>query len=236
MKYLTPDEIKNNSKQIKSGFLRQAINRPLSLKGECLGIFSRNVKELRKEELKVLDFGTGSGGFLKGLNAMGYSRLYGCDIGDFVVDDIKPDLTDFRTFDASFEKFPYKDEWFDAITAWEVFEHLENPHHAIREMHRILKPSGLLFVSMPNLFHLISRLVFLKSGLFPKWHEKNNHISLFPRGVFEKTFLRLFDLQEEGYSYPTILGFPRLQKISQHLPANKWFGNWVYYVLRKKTV
>ena len=45
------------------------------------------------------------------------------------------------------DKFPYpiKDNTYDEIKAIDVLEHLNNPLQAMNEIHRILKPNGILF-------------------------------------------------------------------------------------------
>ncbi len=230
MRYLAPEEIKQNKNLVKNKFEIRPDRKLLGLKGKNVEIFGKAVAD---KDAKVLDFGTGSGAFLKAIHGRDFKNIYGCDIDDYVAKEIKPILRDFKSFDASFDKFPYADKDFEVVTAWEVFEHLENPHNAIREISRILKPEGLLIFSVPNIFHIVSRLIFLKRGLFPRWNETNNHISVFPRGIFEKAFLKYFDLVQEGYVHSKI-ALPILNKI-RFFPENKWFGNWVYYVLKRKT-
>lgn len=223
MRYLTPEEIKKNKDAVKMA------TRPLPLKGRVISIFKNYIKS---SDAAVLDVGTGRGFFLSELSKEGYKNLYASDIDDYLADEIKPVLKDFKTLDLNFDKLPWPDNFFDAVTAWEVLEHLENPHNAVREISRVLKPGALFMFSVPNIFHIISRLIFLKRGVFPRWGEANNHISIFPRGVFEKVFLKHFDLVKEGYVYAKI-ALPILKKI-KFLPENKWFGNWVYYILKKK--
>ena len=46
---------------------------------------------------------------------------------------------------------PYGDEEFDYITCVEGLEHIENPHQAIREFGRLLRPGGHLIVTIPNI-------------------------------------------------------------------------------------
>ena len=49
----------------------------------------------------------------------------------------------------SVEKIPTEDSKFDLLICQEVLEHVENPHLALREMYRVLKPSGKLFLQVP---------------------------------------------------------------------------------------
>ncbi|MDK9699650.1 MAG: class I SAM-dependent methyltransferase [bacterium] len=54
--------------------------------------------------------------------------------------------------DVDFDLLPleYPDNHFDTVTSFEVFEHLYNPLFHTRELARVLKPNGRLFLSTPN--------------------------------------------------------------------------------------
>lgn len=229
MKYLTDEEIKASRESIREKFER---GRPLSLKGRVVSIFENFVRDRR---VKVLDCGTGRGHFVVEMVRRGYRNFFACDIDDYLAPDAAGACAGFKIVNMNFEPLPWPDGFFDAVTAWETLEHLENPHQAIREIHRVLQPSGIFIASLPNIFQIVSRLVFLKRGVFPRWNATNNHISLFPRGIFEKSFLPYFELIYEGYVSSKI-NLPVLRRIP-FLPENQWFGNWVYYVFRnKKTI
>ena len=43
----------------------------------------------------------------------------------------------------------YADEFFDLVVCFSVMEHLAEPHRALREMHRVLKPGGAVVIGMP---------------------------------------------------------------------------------------
>lgn len=45
--------------------------------------------------------------------------------------------------------FPFDDESFDVAVSNEVFEHVFNPKEHLAEIHRVLKPGGLLFMTVP---------------------------------------------------------------------------------------
>lgn len=65
-------------------------------------------------------------------------------------------------FNAEADRFPYDDNTFDLVTWCEVIEHLtENPVHTLAEIHRVLKPGGVLVISTPNASRADSIVNFL---------------------------------------------------------------------------
>jgi 2-polyprenyl-3-methyl-5-hydroxy-6-metoxy-1,4-benzoquinol methylase len=59
--------------------------------------------------------------------------------------------------DAEMDRFPYEPGTFDAVTCWEVIEHLgRDPMHMLWEVNRILKPGGVLVLTTPNIASLRS--------------------------------------------------------------------------------
>ena len=54
-------------------------------------------------------------------------------------------------FDVERDRFPFDDATFDLVTCCEVIEHLmQNPVHALAEIHRVLRPGGWFVLSTPN--------------------------------------------------------------------------------------
>lgn len=51
---------------------------------------------------------------------------------------------------ASIYGLPFKDESFDLVFAHALFEHLADPHHALHEIYRILKPEGFVALCSPD--------------------------------------------------------------------------------------
>jgi SAM-dependent methyltransferase len=60
------------------------------------------------------------------------------------------------------EMLPFEDASFDAVVAGELFEHLQFPDGLVAEIHRVLRPRGVLVGSVPNAFRVQSRLRFLR--------------------------------------------------------------------------
>lgn len=180
----------------------------------------------------ILECGPHLGMFTKFLQDEGFGDIHLLDFYDALVFPKKETIT-FHEIDFNKETMPYPDTHFDGATCWGMVEHLENPYHFTREVHRVLKPEGIYIMALPNVFHIMSRLLFLKKGVFPRWDKNKNHIFVLPRGVFENTILRYFYLVETVYTKPTI-HYPILNWLTPFLPANEWFGNFVVYILKKK--
>ena len=63
-------------------------------------------------------------------------------------------------------RLPYPDASFDTVIAVEVVEHVEDQFAFIRELYRVAKPRGRVFVTTPNLLNINSRLRYLHSGFW----------------------------------------------------------------------
>ena len=192
------------------------------------------IKNRFSKDLRILDIGCGGGEFLIQLKEMGFSNLSATDIDQY--SDLSKNNVNFKKVDLCYEKLPWQDNYFDLITAWEVFEHLENPHFLIKEITRVLKPGGKVVISMPNVFHIISKLIFLKTDDFPRWNWKNNHITVYSKSIFNKAFLKNLKLEEIKYFMPE---FPygifnrSLKGLWKYLPENKWFSHFIIYIMKK---
>jgi SAM-dependent methyltransferase len=78
------------------------------------------------------------------------------------------------------EPLPWPDGAFDAVFSTEGIEHLENHFSFLREVCRILKPSGVLVLTTPNITALRSRVRFFGSGFFGRDSRPLNEASRHP--------------------------------------------------------
>ena len=103
---------------------------------------------------RVLDFGCGAGRTLRHfLDEAERAEFYGCDIDGpsiaWLADRLSPPLHVFESGEAP--SLPQPDGFFDLIYALSVFTHISD-HWAgwLLELHRALKPNGLLFATFLN--------------------------------------------------------------------------------------
>jgi SAM-dependent methyltransferase len=112
---------------------------------------------------RVLDVGSGTGDLARKLATIGH-QASACDClpehewthGD-TVGYMKCDLA---------AGLPYPDESFDYIVCLEVIEHVDNPMALCREIGRVLRKGGRLYMSTPNILNMRSRVKFLLDGSF----------------------------------------------------------------------
>jgi SAM-dependent methyltransferase len=86
--------------------------------------------------------------------------------GRLAIEGLDPNYSSDRVRTGSLTALPYADGTFDRALCLDVLEHLsfEEQPRALAELHRVLRPGGELFVSVPNLAHLQSRIHFLLRG------------------------------------------------------------------------
>ncbi len=84
---------------------------------------------------------------------------------------------------------PFPDQSFDAVIVGELLEHVRFPEGVVSEAHRLLRPGGVLVGSVPNVYHLQSRIAFLR-GRPPD--EDPTHLHMFSPDAVTK-LLRNFD-------------------------------------------
>lgn len=109
---------------------------------------------------KLLDAGSGGDSIGKALKGMGFD-VVSLDLYEapFLKDSfVKADLN---------RELPFRPGVFDYVLCSESLQYLENHAALIREFGRVVKPSGSVILSMPNLLNAGSRLYFLQRGYYP---------------------------------------------------------------------
>jgi len=72
-------------------------------------------------------------------------------------------------FNGVLEKARFPDNYFDAITAGDILEHIADPKAFLREIYRILKEDGIAYIAVPNL----GGFYYSVMGLLAKANHKN---------------------------------------------------------------
>jgi 2-polyprenyl-3-methyl-5-hydroxy-6-metoxy-1,4-benzoquinol methylase len=95
----------------------------------------------------VLDFGCGTGEFLKVAKSNGWITM-GMEPSDFA--RRQADTTIAQDIKASLLEVTSDNKKFDAITLWHVLEHVENLNTTLQTLKDLLEQSGIIFIAVPN--------------------------------------------------------------------------------------
>lgn len=93
-----------------------------------------------------------------------YKNAYGVDISKHDIWTNHPDI-ECRQVNVDTEKLPFPDMSMDTITMCMALEHVFDPFHAMREIHRLLKPTGWAVIQVPNLAYITHRVSLLRGKL-----------------------------------------------------------------------
>jgi SAM-dependent methyltransferase len=94
---------------------------------------------------------------------------------------------------------------FDLIICLDVIEHLnfDDQEKALREIHRLLKPGGAFYATIPNLAHFASRITFLLFGKLIRTSSIDRHPGDRPFGEYKKLISSIFVLEKTFGIFPT---------------------------------
>jgi len=117
-----------------------------------------------------------------------------------------------RVIVADAHHIPFPAETFDAVTMWDVLEHLSDPHRTISEAARVLRPGGRLVLSTGDVGSALARL----SHRWWHLYTLPEHLFFFSRAslriLLERNGLEVEEMRAYGARYPLGYLFERITK------------------------
>ena len=116
-------------------------------------LFSGKYVPVPRPPARILDHGFGHGNNLVFLVSKGY-ELAGCEISEYLIDEVQKlfksigKTVDLRPIKGL--RIPFEDESFDVVVSWSAVYFngtREAVSQVISELHRVLKPGGVLLLS-----------------------------------------------------------------------------------------
>ncbi len=114
-----------------------------------------------REPAALLDVGCSAGLFLEVALRHGWDA-WGVEPSRWLSDRARQRVGE-RVLTATLERAPLEGRRFDAVTMWDVLEHVRDPQSFIGAARRLLRPSGLLIVNVP------ARDTLIAAGLGQRW-------------------------------------------------------------------
>lgn len=129
---------------------------------------------------KIIDLGCGTGYYLFLLSNLPVKlNLTGFDNDQKAMQEAEEFLSskNIKFVSGDLHEMPFEDQSFDKAVMSEVLEHVENDENVLQEVYRILKPGGVLVISVPSInypffwdpINFILQYLFnthIKSGFF----------------------------------------------------------------------
>lgn len=145
-----------------------------------------------REDRRALDLGCGTGLNLEQLEK--YALATGTDYYVEALDFCRQ-RGHTRLAKADAANLPFADQYFDIATALDVIEHLDDDYVALKELYRVMKPGGLLIVSVPAY-----------KFLWTYWDDILGHRRRYTTGMMEKVMRKAgFRVRKLSYSNAIIL-------------------------------
>jgi 2-polyprenyl-3-methyl-5-hydroxy-6-metoxy-1,4-benzoquinol methylase len=142
------------------------------------------------EGKRVLEVACGRGGFARLLASRG-AVMFGADFSGTALQIAQSRVpangeksVHMGLAQTDAQQLPYSDESFDIIISCETIEHLPCPGSALREMWRVCRTGGLLYLTTPNYFNAMG-LYYVYASLrgrpsTPGSDQPTDHVFLFP--------------------------------------------------------
>lgn len=102
---------------------------------------------------KVLDIGCQKGEFLYRMQRLGWT------VEGVEVSSTPPNMFGLPICYGRLRDVPFADHSFDLVTLWAVLEHVHDPMNTLRQVARVLKPTGRALVLVPNFNSIPGRLL-----------------------------------------------------------------------------
>jgi SAM-dependent methyltransferase len=166
---------------------RLASERPLRTRiRRLLGAAAETREPAFEAPASVLDFGCGAGDFLLKMKAAGWS-CSGVEVSDAAVQVARSNGLRVEKGLAA-----YPSSSFDYVRANHSLEHVSNPREVLEDMHRVLKPGGILFLGVPTNESQNARLFgqywwYLGAPVHPVTFSTRGLLALIRRVGFEPT-------------------------------------------------
>jgi glycosyltransferase involved in cell wall biosynthesis/SAM-dependent methyltransferase len=168
--------------------------------------FALRLAELCLPPSHILDLGCGTGEIAAAIGQMGYD-VTACDLAEEMIDVARRShigiAVNWVCLEPDWEVLPFEDGSFDGIVASSVFEYLDDVPRVAAELSRVLRPEGILLLTVPNPCNFVRKAeAWFGSVLFK---HRLSWLRRVPQIDSYATYLRLSRNRYEGQEWQCVL-------------------------------
>ena len=138
------------------------------------------------DNTRCLEIGVGSGEIANLLSK--FCKVFAVDVSEKCLERLGGKVCGKFKVNLEFEKIPVNENFFDVVICFAVLEHIKNYMHALKEIHRVLRPGGILIASTPNINWWPFRIKFLL-GKCPEDFHTADHVNFWNIKRFRQIFV-----------------------------------------------
>jgi SAM-dependent methyltransferase len=190
---------------------------------------------------RLLDVGCATGEFLAAAGHAGW-EIYGVETSAQAA-ALAGSRAGAQVHNGTLDTAPYPDGWFDAVTLWDVLEHVQSPSSYVKQIARLLRPGGYFALTTPNVGGVTYRLIGRDWWVVGP----NDHIYYYAPGTlkrllagsgFEVLTMQSLDVQIDSWRqilrHPAAMRHaPRLEKVMRPLVRRLLLGDELYALARR---
>jgi ubiquinone/menaquinone biosynthesis C-methylase UbiE len=106
-----------------------------------------------REDAVILDCACGRGFYLNMYRYVSGVRLVGLELEREIIRKAQANvghLPDITLTQGNIYRLPFPDDYFDGVILSEILEHIDDDVAGLREVYRVLKPGGVVAITVPN--------------------------------------------------------------------------------------
>ena len=133
------------------------------------------LKPYLSESSKVLEIGCSSGHFLYHVKKL-VGEVVGVDY-DKEAAKYAAEQCSCKTYSGDFNQIKFEPEYFDVVCTIQTLEHVQDPITFMRDLKKLVKKDGLIFVEVPNLYDPL--ITIYANKIYNKFYFHDAHIYYF---------------------------------------------------------
>jgi ubiquinone/menaquinone biosynthesis C-methylase UbiE len=169
--------------------------------------FARRLSGLCPPPGNILDLGCGTGEIAAAIAQMGY-QVTACDLAEEMIAIGRShhvgSSVKWVCLEPDWQVLPFEDGSFDAVVASSVFEYLDDVPCVATELARVLRPEGVLLLTVPNPCNIVRKFEAWLQAM-PLVQHLAPPLRRFQRAESYAAYLRLSRNRFEGPGWQSIL-------------------------------